>query len=99
MGKAGILEGGKGDIMIPSAHIFEGTADKAPVLMQFVTNTLLNLRLLISYIPKAIVRFMIGKLVKDKNFIGTMSFTYSMLVYPLFYATVYYSIKVAVGLY
>ena len=27
MGKAGILEGGKGDIMIPSAHIFEGTAD------------------------------------------------------------------------
>ena len=23
MGKAGILEGGKGDIMIPSAHIFE----------------------------------------------------------------------------
>ena len=27
MGKAGILEGGKGDIMIPSAHLFEGTAD------------------------------------------------------------------------
>ena len=24
MGKAGILDGGKGDIMIPSAHIFEG---------------------------------------------------------------------------
>ena len=30
MGKAGILEGGKGDIMIPSAHIFEGTADNYP---------------------------------------------------------------------
>ena len=27
MGKAGILEGNKGDILIPSAHIFEGTAD------------------------------------------------------------------------
>ena len=27
MGKAGILEGGKGDIMIPNAHINEGTAD------------------------------------------------------------------------
>ena len=27
MGKAGILEGGKGDIMIPTAHINEGTAD------------------------------------------------------------------------
>ncbi len=30
MGKAGILEGAKGDIMIPSAHIFEGTADNYP---------------------------------------------------------------------
>ncbi|MEN8186796.1 MAG: hypothetical protein ABFR05_06675 [Bacteroidota bacterium] len=30
MGKAGILEGGKGDIMIPNSHIFEGTADNYP---------------------------------------------------------------------
>ena len=30
MGKAGILEGGKGDIMIPCAHINEGTADNYP---------------------------------------------------------------------
>lgn len=30
MGKAGVLEGRKGDIMIPSAHIFEGTADNYP---------------------------------------------------------------------
>lgn len=30
MGKAGILEGGKGDIMIPNAHLFEGTADNYP---------------------------------------------------------------------
>ena len=30
MGKAGILQGGKGDIMIPSAHINEGTADNYP---------------------------------------------------------------------
>ncbi|MGJ8733188.1 MAG: DUF6909 family protein [Cellulophaga sp.] len=30
MGKAGILEGGKGDIMIATAHIFEGTADNYP---------------------------------------------------------------------
>tara|TARA_R110001606_G_scaffold142707_2_gene282018 strand:+ start:1509 stop:3125 length:1617 start_codon:yes stop_codon:yes gene_type:complete len=32
MGKAGILEGGKGDIMIPNAHIFEGTADNYPFI-------------------------------------------------------------------
>ena len=30
MGKAGILEGGKGDIMIPTAHVNEGTADNYP---------------------------------------------------------------------
>ncbi len=30
MGKAGILKGGKGDIMIPTAHVFEGTADNYP---------------------------------------------------------------------
>jgi len=30
MGKAGILNGKKGDIMIPSAHVFEGTADNYP---------------------------------------------------------------------
>lgn len=30
MGKAGILEGDKGDIMIPHAHIFEGTTDNYP---------------------------------------------------------------------
>lgn len=30
MGKAGILCGGKGDLMIPTAHVFEGTADNYP---------------------------------------------------------------------
>ncbi|WP_339864552.1 hypothetical protein [uncultured Algoriphagus sp.] len=30
MGKAGILYGGKGDLMIPNAHVFEGTADNYP---------------------------------------------------------------------
>ena len=30
MGKAGILEGKKSDIMVPTAHIFEGTADNYP---------------------------------------------------------------------
>ncbi len=35
MGKAGILEGGKGDIMVPTAHIFEGTADNYPIDNEF----------------------------------------------------------------
>lgn len=35
MGKAGILEGGKGDIMVPRAHVFEGTADNYPFVNDF----------------------------------------------------------------
>ncbi|WP_232830095.1 DUF6909 family protein [Lewinella sp. IMCC34191] len=35
MGKAGILEGIKGDLMIPNAHIFEGTADNYPLQNDF----------------------------------------------------------------
>jgi hypothetical protein len=35
MGKAGILEGVKGDIMIPTAHVFEGTADNYPIENDF----------------------------------------------------------------
>lgn len=31
MGKAGILDGNKGDIMVPTAHVFEGTADNYPI--------------------------------------------------------------------
>jgi len=42
MGKAGILEGGKGDIMIPSAHIFEGTADNYPFKNELSKNDLDN---------------------------------------------------------
>jgi hypothetical protein len=40
MGKAGILEGGKGDVMIPSAHIFEGTADNYPFKNELSSNDL-----------------------------------------------------------
>lgn len=35
MGKAGILEGDKGDIMVPTAHVFEGTADNYPLQNAF----------------------------------------------------------------
>lgn len=31
MGKAGILEGKKGDVMVATAHVFEGTADNYPI--------------------------------------------------------------------
>ena len=42
MGKAGILEGGKGDVMIPTAHIFEGTADNYPFKNELSGSDLLD---------------------------------------------------------
>ncbi|ERM82975.1 hypothetical protein P872_05010 [Rhodonellum psychrophilum GCM71 = DSM 17998] len=35
MGKAGILKGTKGDLMIPTSHVFEGTADNYPFKNEF----------------------------------------------------------------
>ena len=35
IGKAGILTGDKGDLMIPTSHIFEGTADNYPLKNDF----------------------------------------------------------------
>lgn len=42
MGKAGILQGKKGDVMIPSAHIFEGTADNYPFKNELNKNDLVD---------------------------------------------------------
>ena len=42
MGKAGILEGIKGDIMIPTSHIFEGTADNYPFTNELKVEDLKN---------------------------------------------------------
>jgi len=42
MGKAGILEGGKGDIMIPSAHINEGTGDNYPFNNELTADMFIN---------------------------------------------------------
>jgi hypothetical protein len=40
MGKAGILCGTKGDVMIPNAHVFEGSADNYPFENKFDTSSL-----------------------------------------------------------
>lgn len=42
MGKAGILEGTKGDIMIPTAHVFEGSADNYPVKNELTASMFKN---------------------------------------------------------
>lgn len=42
MGKAGILAGKKGDIMIPNAHVFEGTADNYPFRNEFTKEDLIG---------------------------------------------------------
>ena len=42
MGKAGILRGKKGDIMLPTAHVFEGTADNYPIENDFLDDDTLR---------------------------------------------------------
>lgn len=71
---------------------FEDSSDKQHVIMQLRGNFLKRLRYVAGYIPKSIVNLLVKKLVKDKNYIGTMAFTYSMIVYPVFYTMLYYLI-------
>jgi hypothetical protein len=51
MGKAGILEGVKGDVMVPDAHVFEGTADNYHFENSFDTSLLEDSNLNIFYGP------------------------------------------------
>ena len=51
MGKAGILEGVKGDVMVPDAHVFEGTADNYHFENSFDTKLLEASNLNIFYGP------------------------------------------------
>jgi len=77
---------------------FVDTADKIPTLIQLIKNAFNLLRLGLSYIPKSIVQLMVKKTVKDKNFIATMSFTYSVFVYPFFYFIAYFLLKIVINL-
>ena len=45
MGKAGILKGKKGDIMIPSAHVFEGSSDNYPFVNDITVEDLSKFRI------------------------------------------------------
>ncbi len=71
---------------------FEDSSDKQHVFLRLPVNFLYGLRYVAGYIPKSIVNRMVKKLVKDKNYIGAMGFTYSMIVYPVFYTMLYYLI-------
>ncbi|MBK8701496.1 MAG: hypothetical protein IPN29_18900 [Saprospiraceae bacterium] len=55
MGKAGILEGDKGDIMIPSAHILEGFADNYPLDNEIKAEDFANSGLGVYYGPMVTV--------------------------------------------
>lgn len=75
---------------------FEDTSDKPNIALRLLSNSIYMLRFVAGYVPKRIVNLMVKKLVKDKNYIGTMGFTYSMVVYPVFYTMLYYLIKFVV---
>lgn len=48
MGKAGVLDGKKGDIMVPTAHVFEGTADNYPINNDFSREDFVNIGIPVS---------------------------------------------------
>ncbi len=48
MGKAGVLDGKKGDIMVPTAHVFEGTADNYPINNDFSREDFANIGIPVS---------------------------------------------------
>ncbi len=75
---------------------FEGVSDKRNFLMQFVIGSLRFFWNTAHIIPKSIIDFIIKKKVRDPHFIGTMRFTYSMIIYPLFFLSVYFLIKALV---
>lgn len=51
MGKAGILHGSKGDIMVPTAHVFEGSTDNYPFENSIDMNSLEGKGLLVTKGP------------------------------------------------
>jgi len=67
MGKAGILKGDKGDIMIPTAHIFEGTADNYPFKNDLKKDDLLDLGL---NIYKGTMVTVLGTSLQNKNLLN-----------------------------
>ena len=76
---------------------YADTSDKIPALIQLIKNAFYMLRLGLSFIPKSIVQLLVKKTVKDKNFIATMRFTYSIFIYPFFYFVAFFLLKIAIN--
>lgn len=76
---------------------YDETSDKRNSILRLPANLWYLLRSVIGFIPKTIVNLMVKKMVRDKHFIATMGYSYSMVVYPLFYILVYYLIKYLVN--
>lgn len=72
---------------------FEDTADKRNIIIHFIREFLYRIRLIISFIPKKIVEVLAKKMVKDKHFVATMKFTFTYILYPIFFVIVFYIAK------
>jgi 1-acyl-sn-glycerol-3-phosphate acyltransferase len=75
---------------------FEETSDKKNLVLKTLENSLYMLWNIAHFIPKSIIDLIVKKKVKDPHFYGTMRFAYSMVIYPVFFLTLYYLIKVFV---
>ena len=77
---------------------FEDTSDNVPLLHQMFDKAFSAIRRVVGYIPKFIVQKLAKKVVKDKNFLATVKYSFSLVIYPLFFLFAYFLIKIALNI-
>ena len=75
---------------IEKGEDFEGVSDRDNPLIRAICSAWSTVRWAAGFIPKTIVELLVAKTVRDRHFIGTMKFSYSMLIYPLFFSLLYF---------
>lgn len=75
---------------IETGQHFKENADRENIFIKALKYIELNLRWTLSIFPQKIINFLVDKTVKDAHFIGTLKFSYSMLIYPLFFIFIYF---------
>lgn len=72
---------------------FDAKPDRRNVLLSTLGYTWLYLWRIVSFIPRSIVNFIIKKKVKDPHFYATMTYGYSIVIYPIVFLVLYFLIK------
>jgi 1-acyl-sn-glycerol-3-phosphate acyltransferase len=74
---------------IETGQPFKETDDQENIFLKSLKYLARYLRWAISLLPRQLVNFLVSKTVKDAHFIATLKFSYSMLIYPLYFVFIY----------